>query len=383
MTGNQRHDYVSSVFFFLCLTITVMGTSPSAHGRRLLDMVDVEGVRSNQLIGYGLVVGLDGTGDKSAFTKQSLVNMLREFGLTISAVDVNSKNVAAVTVHATLPAFSRPGQKLDVTVSSIGDAKSLRGGTLLFTPLKGADNQIYAIAQGSLIVGGVSAEGLSGRADNPGAGSKVQINSTNAGRIPDGALIEKAVQTPFNYGNHLVLNLKEPGFTSARRIVKAINNYFGPGVAAATNGVSIKVSAPVDSSQRVAFMSMLEQINVESASPAARIVFNSRTGTVVMGENVRVRPAAVSHGNLVVRVRQTATASQPRAFAEGGSTEVILNSDVSLEEEASAIYLVPEGVSLSEVVSAINGVGATPTDLMSILEALKAAGALEAELIVI
>lgn len=366
----------------LILSVAVL-FSPSAQALRLLDMVDVEGVRANQLIGYGLVVGLDGTGDKSPFTKQSLVNMLREFGLTINTKDINSKNVAAVTVHATLPPFSRPGQKLDVSVSSIGDAKSLRGGTLLFTPLKGADNQIYAIAQGSLIIGGVSAEGLAGRAENPGAGSKVQINSTNAGRIPGGALIEKSVETPFNYGNHLVLNLKQPGFTAARRIVRAINEFFGPGVAAASNGVSIKVTAPADSSQRVAFMSMLEQIEVEAVSPSARIVFNSRTGTVVMGENVRVRPAAVSHGNLVVRISQSATASQPGAFAEGGSTEVILNSGVSIEEETAAIHLIQEGVSLSEVVSAINGVGATPTDLMSILEALKTAGALEAELIVI
>ncbi|WP_299730343.1 flagellar basal body P-ring protein FlgI [uncultured Endozoicomonas sp.] len=373
-----RHQLPVISLFLLALLIAA-----PADARRLLDVVDVEGVRSNQLIGYGLVVGLDGTGDKSAFTKQSLVNMLRDFGLTITSNDVNSKNVAAVTVHASLPAFARPGQKLDVSVSSIGDAKSLRGGTLLFTPMKGADGQIYAIAQGSLLVGGVSAEGLAGNAENPGAGSKVQINSTNGGRIPGGALIERAVETPFNYGTHLVLNLREPGFSSARRIVKAINQYFGPGVASATNGVSIEVSAPKDSSQRVSFMAMLEQLDVDMPSPAARIIFNSRTGTVVMGENVRVRPAAVSHGNLVVRVSQNATASQPTAFSEGGTTEVVLNSDVAISEEASAIYLVPEGVSLSEVVTAINGVGATPTDLMSILEALKAAGALEAELIVI
>ncbi|MGB0360159.1 MAG: flagellar basal body P-ring protein FlgI [Endozoicomonas sp.] len=367
----------------LVLFLSTLIMSATADARRLLDMVDVEGVRSNQLIGYGLVVGLDGSGDKSAFTKQSLVNMLRDFGLTISSNDVNSKNVAAVTVHATLPAFARPGQKLDVSVSSIGDAKSLRGGTLLFTPMKGADGQIYAIAQGGLLVGGVSAEGLSGSAENPGTGSRVQINSTNGGRIPGGALIERSVQTPFNYGNHLVLNLKEPGFTSARRIVRAINQHFGPEVAAARNGVSIEVSAPKDSSHRVSFMAMLEQLEVVAPSPAARIIFNSRTGTVVMGENVRVRPAAVSHGNLIVRVSQETAASQPTAFSEGGSTEVIVNSDVSIAEKASAIYLVPEGVSLSEVVSAINGVGATPTDLMSILESLKAAGALEAELIVI
>ncbi|MGB1270888.1 MAG: flagellar basal body P-ring protein FlgI, partial [Endozoicomonas sp.] len=231
----------------LCLTLVF---PDFASARRLLDMVDVEGVRANQLIGYGLVVGLNGTGDKSSFTKQSLVNMLREFGLTITSNDVNSKNVAAVTVHSTLPPFARPGQKLDITVSSIGDAKSLRGGTLLFTPLKGADNQIYAIAQGSLIVGGVSAEGVTGKADSPGAGSRIQINSTNAGRIPGGALVEQSVKTAFNHGNGLVLNLKEPSFTSARRIVQAINEFFGPGVAAADNGVSIQVSAPRDSSQR-------------------------------------------------------------------------------------------------------------------------------------
>lgn len=366
------------IAFFLMIQL-----SSTASALRLLDMVDVEGVRSNPLIGYGLVVGLDGTGDKSDFTKQSLVNMLREFGLSTTDNDINSKNIAAVTVHATLPPFARPGQKIDVTVSSIGDAKSLRGGTLLLTPLKGADNQVYAIAQGSLIVGGVSAEGLTGRAEDPNPGSRIQINSTNAGRIPGGALVERIVNNSFNHGNGLVLNLKEPSFTNARRIVTAINDYFGPDVANADNGVSIRVSAPKDSSQRVSFMAMLEGIEVATASPAARVIFNSRTGTVVMGENVRVRSAAVSHGNLVVQVRQTATASQPGPFAEGGETEVLLNSDVAIEEQDAAIYMVPAGVTLQEVVSAINGVGATPTDLMSILEALKAAGALEAELIVI
>ncbi|MDD7804835.1 MAG: flagellar basal body P-ring protein FlgI [Endozoicomonas sp. (ex Botrylloides leachii)] len=362
----------------LCLLLV-----DTAHARRLLDMVDVEGVRANQLIGYGLVVGLDGTGDKLAFTKQSLANILREFGLTIDANRVNSKNVAAVIVHASLPPFARPGQKLDVTVSSIGDAKSLRGGTLLRTQLKGADSQVYAIAQGGLIIGGVSAEGLSGRVDNPGVGSKVQINSTNAGRIPGGALVERSVQTAFNYGNKLVLNIKEPSFTTARRIVKAINEYFGPGVASANNGVSIQVLAPKDSSQRVAFMSVLESIQVNPGDPAAKVIFNSRTGTVVMSENVRLRPAAVSHGNLVVKIRQIASSSQPNPFSEGGNTEVITNSDVAVEEKDAAVYLIPEGVTLAAVVAAINGVGATATDLMSILEALKAAGSLEAELIVI
>ena len=377
MKRNFRTPYLS---LLMLLTVTLC---QSVEARRLLDMVDVEGVRSNQLIGYGLVVGLNGTGDKSSFTKQSLVNMLRDFGLTIETKDINSKNVAAVTVSAALPPFARPGQRLDVTVSSVGDAKSLRGGTLLFTPLKGADGNIYAAAQGSLMVGGVSAEGLSGRADNPGAGSKIQVNSTNVGRIPGGASVEKSVESAFNYGKALVLNLKEPSYTTARRIVKAINAYFGPDVAVANNGVSIQVSAPRDSGQRVSFMSVLEGIQVEAASPAARIIFNSRTGTVVMGENVRIRPAAVSHGNLVVKIRQTTGVSQPNAFSQGGNTEVITNSDVTIEEQDAAVYMIPEGVTLEEVVAAINGVGATPTDLMSILEALKAAGALEAELIVI
>ncbi|WP_257275885.1 MULTISPECIES: flagellar basal body P-ring protein FlgI [unclassified Endozoicomonas] len=365
------------------LIFLMLVVAGNASARRLLDMVDVEGVRNNQLIGYGLVVGLDGTGDKSAFTKQSLVNMLREFGLTINSSDVNSKNIAAVTVHASLPPFARPGQKIDVSVSSIGDAKSLRGGTLLLTPMKGINGEVFAVAQGSLIVGGVSAEGLAGTADAPIAGSRIQINTTNGGRIPGGALVERSVKSAFNFGEQLVLNLKEPSYTNARRVVTAINNHFGPKVANASNGVSILVSAPRDSSQRVAFMSMLEGLNVETADPSARIIFNSRTGTVVMGEHVRVRPAAVSHGNLVVKVRQTTSVSQPGAFSQGGQTEAILNSDVTIEEQNAAIYMVKEGVTLQEVVMAINGVGATPTDLMSILEALKAAGALEAELIVI
>lgn len=282
-----------------------------------------------------------------------------------------------------MPPFARPGQKIDVTVSSIGDAKSLRGGTLLLTPMKGINGEVFAVAQGSLIVGGVSAQGLAGTADAPVAGSLIQINSTNAGRIPGGALVERSVKSAFNFGEQLVLNLKEPSYTNARRVVTAINDYFGPKVANASNGVSILVSAPKDSSQRVAFMSMLEGLNVETADPSARIIFNSRTGTVVMGEHVRVRPAAVSHGNLVVKVRQATSVSQPGAFSQGGQTEVILNSDVTIEEQNAAIYMVKEGVTLQEVVMAINGVGATPTDLMSILEALKAAGALEAELIVI
>ena len=336
--------------------------------------MDIQGVRSNQLIGYGLVVGLDGTGDGKAtqFTNQSLVNMLREFGITLSS-SPTVKNIAAVSVHATLPAFVQPGQKIDVTVASIGDAKSLRGGSLLMTQLKGIDGEVYAIAQGNLVIGGVSASGANG--------SSVSINTTSAGIVPNGAIVERSVPSGFNHGP-IVLNLREASFSTARSIAATINSTIGPKVATAMNGSSVSVQAPQDPNQRVTYMAMLEDLQVTPSPPPARVIFNSRTGTVVMGQNVRVLPAAVSHGNLVVTVRESVDVSQPNAFGQGETREV-KNSDVQVEAQQGNTFIMPDSVSLQEIVTALNNVGATPMDLMSILQALKKAGALRAELIVI
>ncbi|CAM3441532.1 flagellar basal body P-ring protein FlgI [Parendozoicomonas haliclonae] len=349
----------------------------SAQAERLLDMVDVQGVRTNQLLGYGLVVGLDGTGDKTKkghFTSQSLVNMLREFGITLNASDPALKNVAAVSVSAELPPFVRPGQQIDVIVSSIGDASSLKGGTLLMTPLKGIDGEIYAIAQGNMVVGGASAAGA--------GGSKVTVNTVTVGRVPNGATVERSVPSSFNRGDEIVLTLKKPSFTNARSIVRRVNEHLGPEVAKAWDGASVIVKAPRDQGQRVTFMSVLEGLEVTPAQPPARVIFNSRTGTVVMGQNVRVLPAAVSHGSLVVTIQETNSVSQPNPLASGTSVGVT-NSNVAIEEQTGSLFYVPESVSLQDIVTAINGVGASPSDLMSILQALKEAGALRAELVVI
>ncbi len=355
----------------------ILFCSGFSRAERLMDIVDVQGVRTNQLLGYGLVVGLDGTGDKTKkghFTSQSLVNMLREFGISLGSSDPSLKNVAAVSVSAVLPPFVRSGQEIDVTVSSIGDASSLKGGTLLMTPLKGIDGEIYAIAQGNMVVGGASAGGASG--------SKVTINTVTVGRVPNGAIVERTVPSSFNNGQEIVLTLKEPGFTNARRIVRKVNEHFGPDVAKAHDGASVVIAAPVDNSQRVTFMSVLERLEIIPSTPPARVIFNSRTGTVVMGQNVRVSPAAVSHGSLVVTIQESKSVSQPNAFASG-TTETTDESQVAIEEQRGRMFYVPESVSLQEIVTAINGVGASPTDLMSILQALKEAGALRAELVVI
>ena len=359
--------------FLLCILLI-----PSlVKAERLMDLVDVQGVRTNQLLGYGLVVGLDGSGDKAKsghFTSQSLINMLREFGITLADSDPSLKNVAAVSVSAVLPPFVRPGQQIDVTVSSIGDASSLKGGTLLMTPLKGIDGEIYAVAQGNLVVGGASAGGL--------GGSKVTINTVTVGRVPNGAIVERTVASSFNRGEDIILTLKEPGFGNARRIVQKVNEHFGNGVAEAYDGASVIVAAPTDNSQRVTFMSVLEGLEIAPTQPAARVIFNSRTGTVVMGQNVRVMPAAVSHGSLVVTIQETNSVSQPGPFSSG-TTQQVTNSQVAIEEQQGSMFYVPESVSLQDIVTAINGVGASPSDLMSILQALKEAGALRAELVVI
>lgn len=347
----------------------------AASAERVKDIASIGGVRSNQLVGYGLVVGLDGTGDKTKFTGQSMRSMLARLGVTLPpGVDPKSKNVAAVSIHTDLPPFAKPGQKIDVTVSSIGDAKSLRGGSLLLSPLRGADGQVYAVAQGNLVVGGLSAAGLDG--------SKLTVNIPSAGRIPGGASVERAVPSPFSDGNSLTLNLHTSDFTTANRLAEAVNRVFGPATARAMDGASVTVNAPLNSSQRVTFMSMIENLTIDPAEAAARIIINSRTGTVVINNKVRVSPAAVSHGSLTVTISENPEVSQPGPFA-AGETAVVPRSDITVQEDGKRMFVFNPGVSLDEVVRAVNQVGAGPSDLVAILEALKSAGALRAELIII
>lgn len=365
--------------FAQCLTLLLALLAGSSQAERLKDLASIAGVRSNQLIGYGLVVGLNGTGDQTTqtpFTLQSMKNMLSQFGVAIpSNVSPQLKNVAAVTVHADLPAFAKPGQQIDVTVSSIGNAKSLRGGTLLLTPLKGVDGQVYALAQGNLVVGGFGVE-----AD----GSSITVNVPNVGRVPNGAMVERTVATSFANGNSLVLNLNNPDFTTANRIVSAINDFLGAGSADALDGASVRVSAPQDLSQRVAFMSLVENIEVQPGEAPAKIVVNSRTGTIIIGQHVRVSPAAITHGSMTVTITSQPIVSQPAPLSgPGAQTVVVPQSNITVSQEKNHMFLFEPGVSLDDIVRAVNQVGAAPGDLVAILEALKEAGALSANLIVI
>ncbi|WP_421870816.1 flagellar basal body P-ring protein FlgI [Motiliproteus sp.] len=359
------------------LLILLLSTlvSVGAQAERLKDITDVAGVRPNQLVGYGLVVGLSGTGDKVSFTSQTFRNMLTQFGLTLPpGTNPQSKNIAAVSIHAELPPFAKPGQLLDVTVSSIGDASSLRGGSLLMAPLKGADGQVYAMAQGNLVVGGLGAEGLDG--------SRITINVPSVGRVPSGATVERSVPTPFARGDHLVLNLHTPDFTTSRRVAERINGLLGPEVATSVDATSIRVRAPRDASQRVTYLSVLENLEVEPAAEVAKVIINSRTGTIIIGENVRVSPVAITHGGLTVSILENPEANQPGAFA-GGDTVVVPRSGIEVDENSGHMFSFQPGASLNEIVEAVNQVGAAPGDLMAILEALKQSGALKAELVVI
>jgi len=369
---------VSNIFRSLLLAMLSILLSGVVQAERIKDLASIAGVRSNQLLGYGLVVGLNGSGDKvnsSPFTEQSLKTMLTNLGIVVPpGTSIKPKNVAAVTVHADLPAFAKPGQKIDITVSSIGDAKSLRGGSLLMTPLKGANGKIYAMAQGNLVVGGLSAAGADG--------SKITINNPSVGRVPGGASVERSVPSPFANGNAFTLNLNQSDFTTARRLSESINLTIGPGTSHPVDATSIVVSAPLDISQRVSFVSMIENLEVIPDDAPARIVVNSRTGTVVISSQVRVSPAAVSHGSMTVTISENADVSQPNAFA-GGTTTAVPNSDVTVEEAGDRMFVFDPGVTLDEVVRAVNEVGAGPSDLVAILEALKQAGALRAELVII
>ncbi|MEP7242558.1 MAG: flagellar basal body P-ring protein FlgI [Gammaproteobacteria bacterium] len=349
-----------------------------AHAERVKDLASVSGVRGNQLVGYGLVVGLPGTGDQTSqapFTIQSIKNMLAKFGVTIPAnANPQLKNVAAVTVHADLPAFAKAGQMIDITVSSIGNAQSLRGGSLLMTPMRGIDGEVYAIAQGSVIVSGFGAESKDG--------SRVSVNIPSSGRIPNGASVEREVPSNFGTQPFVMLNLHTPDFTTASRLVEGVNNLLGPDTAKAVDAVSIKVDAPVDPSQRIAYLSTLESIDIEPGDAPARVIINSRTGSVVISSHVRVMPAAVAHGSLSVTITERQDVSQPNAFGKG-ETVVTPRSSIDVEQGGSRMFLFQAGVNLDEIVRAVNQVGAAPGDLVAILEALKEAGSLRAELIVI
>ncbi|MFN4262399.1 MAG: flagellar basal body P-ring protein FlgI [Thioalkalivibrionaceae bacterium] len=345
---------------------------------RIKDIASVDGVRSNQLVGYGLVVGLDGTGDQTTqapFTVQSLRNMLEQLGVTIPPnVNPQLRNAAAVTITAELPPFSKPGTRIDVTVSSIGNAGSLRGGTLLMAPLRGADGQIYAVAQGNLVVGGLGVEGNDG--------SRISINVPSVGRIPNGATVEREVPTAFASGGDIRLNLNRPDFTTAQRMSESINASFGPGMAAPVDASTVRVRGPQDPGQRVGFLSVLENLTVATAEPPARVIINSRTGTVVISNTVRVTPAAVSHGSLTVTITEGARVEQPAPLA-GGETVVVPETDIDVAQDDNRMFLFDPGTTLDEIVRAVNNVGAAPGDLVAILEALREAGALRAELIVI
>ncbi len=357
---------------------TGFAASPvSVSERHLIDLVDIQGLRENQLVGYGLVVGLDGTGDRNQvkFTSQSVTNMLRQFGLQLpDNIDPKLRNVAAVSVHASIPPLAGAGQSIDVTVSSIGDAQSLRGGTLVMTPMRAIDGEIYAVAQGNLVVGGIKAEGRSG--------SSITVNVPTTGRIPSGAIVEREVSSTFTSAETVTLNLLRPNFTTAKNISRTIDETFGPDTATAVSHARVDVYAPQDFEQRVVFMSMLEDMTVDIGRQRARVVFNTRTGTVVVGSGVRVSRAAVSHGNLTVTIRESMNVSQPNAFS-GGQTVVVPDSDIEIDQEHNPMFIWPEGVELETIVTAVNSLGASPDDLMAILQALHTSGALDAELVVI
>ena len=348
-----------------------------AHATRIKEVAAVQGVRTNQLIGYGLVVGLDGTGDQTTqapFTTQGLNSMLQQLGVTVPAgTTMQLKNVAAVLVTASLPAFAQPGQQIDIDVSSIGNAKSLRGGTLVVTPLKGADGQIYAMAQGNLIVGGAGAAA---------GGSKVTINHLSAGRIPEGATVERAVPTPLSQGDSIQLDLNSADYATARAVAQAINTAKGSGVARAVDGRVVNVKAPTDPDQRVGFMADIENLDIAMATPAAKVVLNARTGSIVMNQAVTLNACAVAHGSLSVTINSNPQVSQP-APNSGGQTVVTDKTDIQIASQAGALVQMPAGTKLADVVKALNALGATPQDLLAILQAMKSAGALNAEIEVI
>ncbi|MGI9153278.1 MAG: flagellar basal body P-ring protein FlgI [Rubrivivax sp.] len=358
------------------LALAVLWPIP-AQATRIKEVAAIQGVRSNALTGYGLVVGLDGTGDQTTqtpFTTQSLQAMLLQMGVTVPAgASMQLRNVAAVMVTAQLPAFAQPGQTIDVNVSSLGNAKSLRGGTLIATPLKGADGRIYAMAQGNLIVGGAGASA---------GGSTVQINHLSAGRIPEGATVEASVPTPLLEGNSIQLGLNAADFNTARSVAQAINAAKGAGVAMARDGRTVSVAVPADPGERIGFLADIENLRIELAKPAARVVLNARTGSVVLNESVTLGACAVAHGSLSVTISSTPQVSQPAPLSQGQTT-VTEKTDITITQQGGALMQLPAGAKLADVVRALNALGATPQDLLAILQAMRSAGALQAEIEVI
>ena len=364
---------------WLVLAVVAGVMAAPAHALRIKEVAAVQGVRSNQLTGYGLVVGLDGTGDQTTqmpYTTQAMSNYLQQMGISLppsAAGQLQLKNVAAVIVTAQLPAFAQPGQMIDVNVSSMGNAKSLKGGTLITTPLRGADGEIYALAQGNMTVGGAGASS---------GGSKVQINHLSAGRIPQGAQVERAVPTPLNDGDTITLGLNASDFQTARRVAQAINGKLGTGLATALDGRTVQVRAPLDPGARVGFIADLEELALESSTPSAKVVINARTGSVVLNQAVTLGPCAVAHGNLSITISSTPVISQPNPLSQG-QTVVTQRSEITINQEPGNVIQMPPSPQLADVVRALNSLGATPGDLLAILQAIKAAGALNAELEVI
>jgi flagellar P-ring protein FlgI len=361
----------------LCALLLVCLPVLPASADRIKDIASIQGVRSNQLVGYGIVVGLDGSGDQTTqtpFTVQSVVSMLSQLGVNLPpGTNLQLKNVAAVTVTASLPPFAKPGQTIDVTVSSIGNAKSLRGGTLLMAPLKGADGQIYAVAQGNLLVAGAGAAA---------GGASTQVNQLSVGRISNGATVERAVDTPLGQGEFVFLELNGSDFTTAQRVVQAINSAIGEGTAAAQDGRVVRVKAPRDSNQRVGFLATVENLPVNPGESAAKVILNARTGSVVMNQTVTVDTCAIAHGNLTVTISNETKVSQPESLSQG-QTAVTQEAKVDIKSDKGGLVVLPRSVSLGQVVKALNAVGATPQDLLAILQAMKSAGALHAELEII
>lgn len=377
---HQGRHRQTMLFRSICWVIAAILVIPqTTQAERVKDLASIAGVRDNQLLGYGLVVGLDGTGDKTGqvqFTEQSMRSMLSEFGVSIPpGIKISPKNVAAVSVHATMAAFVKPGQRIDVTISSLGNAQSLRGGALLMTPLRGIDGAVYAIAQGEVVVGGFSASGADG--------SSVQKNIPSAGRIPNGATVEREVANVFAEAGDITLNLHQPDFTTAQRMVDAINNKLGSPLARALDAVSVVVKSPMKLPDKVTFLSVLENIDVKPANSIAKIIVNSRTGTIVIGENVTVMPAAVAHGNLTVTIGEGVNVDQPDTPLAGGQTVATRESNINVDEQGGALQTIPRGVTLNDVVKSLNSVGASTSDLIAILEALKQLGALRGQLIII
>ena len=375
---------MKNIIKFSCAIVLIISFISNANADRLKDLTSISGIRDNPLVGYGIVVGLAGSGDgNSGLLLQSMQAMVSQFGLVTDTAGLSGKNAAAVMVTAELPAFTKPGQAIDITVSTLGAAKSLRGGTLLMTPLKGADGETYAIAQGNLVVGGLGVEG--------GDGSSIIVNIPTVGRIPKGATVEKMVETPFLNSDVLVLNLNQSDFSTASRVSEAINDVFGPEVSVPLDSSSIKVRAPIDKAQKVTFMSLLENVEVQPASPAAKVVVNARTGTIVIGGDVRVTPAVVTHGSLTVRVKEDTNITQGQNIVANGQNAIVAGGDVvqtpdselGFEAETARAFVFDPGVELSDIVDAVNNVGASAADLVSILDALRQAGALRAEIVVI